>query len=53
MVRICFNRKNKTLRAVFCTKLVLKMLEENLKTYFSLHNMVSVKIGDPYIVAVV
>jgi 18S rRNA (adenine1779-N6/adenine1780-N6)-dimethyltransferase len=39
MVRICFNRKNKTLRAVFCTKLVLKMLEENLKTYFSLHNM--------------
>ena len=31
-----FNRKNKTLRAVLTTKSVLKLLEENRKTFLSL-----------------
>mmetsp|Transcript_8341 Transcript_8341/g.15322 ORF Transcript_8341/g.15322 Transcript_8341/m.15322 type:complete len:326 (+) Transcript_8341:484-1461(+) len=33
LVRICFNRKNKTLNALFTTKSVIGLLEENLKTY--------------------
>ncbi|CCI40663.1 unnamed protein product [Albugo candida] len=37
MIKIIFNRKNKTLRACFLTKPVLKMLEENYKTFCSLH----------------
>ena len=36
MVRLCFNRKNKTLRSVFTTKSVLSMLDENYRTYQSL-----------------
>jgi 18S rRNA (adenine1779-N6/adenine1780-N6)-dimethyltransferase len=39
LVRICFNRKNKTLRSVMCTKSVLGMLETNYKTFCSLNNM--------------
>jgi len=31
MCRLCFSRKNKTLRAVFTTRSVLRMLEENQK----------------------
>lgn len=38
MIKILFNRKNKTLNSVFMTKSVLKVLEENYKTYCSLHN---------------
>lgn len=38
MVKIVFNRKNKTLRAGFTTKSVLKVLEDNYKTYCALHN---------------
>lgn len=45
MVRICFSRKNKTLRAVFCTKFVLKMLEDNLRTFLSLKNE---PVPDPF-----
>lgn len=41
MVRLMFNRKNKTLRAVLCTKAVLTMLAENFKTHCSLNNVVS------------
>jgi len=37
-VRICFSRKNKTLRAVFNNKSVWDMLEKNYKTYCSLNN---------------
>nr|CCA14323.1 dimethyladenosine transferase putative [Albugo laibachii Nc14] len=37
MIKILFNRKNKTLRACFLTKPVLKMLEDNYKTFCSLH----------------
>ncbi|DAZ97711.1 TPA: hypothetical protein N0F65_009610 [Lagenidium giganteum] len=38
MIKIMFNRKNKTLHAVFTTKAVLKVLEENYNTYCSLNN---------------
>ncbi|KAL7689155.1 hypothetical protein Plhal304r1_c016g0057721 [Plasmopara halstedii] len=38
MIKIIFNRKNKTLRSCFVTKSVLKILEENYKTYCSLNN---------------
>ena len=38
LVRICFNRKNKTLRSVMMTKTVLGMLETNYRTYCSLNN---------------
>eukprot|EP00611_Tribonema_gayanum_P030350 TRINITY_DN840_c0_g1_i4.p1 TRINITY_DN840_c0_g1~~TRINITY_DN840_c0_g1_i4.p1 ORF type:complete len:356 (-),score=113.81 TRINITY_DN840_c0_g1_i4:215-1282(-) len=33
LVRLLFNRKNKTLHAVLCTKATLRLLEDNLKTY--------------------
>jgi 18S rRNA (adenine1779-N6/adenine1780-N6)-dimethyltransferase len=36
LVRLCFGRKNKTLNAIFNTKLVLKMLEDNLRTHCAL-----------------
>jgi 18S rRNA (adenine1779-N6/adenine1780-N6)-dimethyltransferase len=36
MIRLLFNRKNKTLRASMMTKSVLKLLEENRKTVLSL-----------------
>ena len=35
-IRLLFNRKNKTLRAVMTTKSVLKLLEENRSTVLSL-----------------
>jgi len=36
MIRLLFNRKNKTLRAVLTTKSVIKMLENNRKTVLAL-----------------
>ena len=36
MIRLLFNRKNKTLRSVLNTKATLKLLEENRKTFRSL-----------------
>lgn len=36
MIRLLFNRKNKTLRAVLTTKTVLKLLETNRQTVLSL-----------------
>mmetsp|Transcript_21676 Transcript_21676/g.30382 ORF Transcript_21676/g.30382 Transcript_21676/m.30382 type:complete len:350 (+) Transcript_21676:202-1251(+) len=36
MVRLLFNRKNKTLRSVLKTKPTIKMLEENRRTHLSL-----------------
>eukprot|EP00743_Colponemidia_sp_Colp-15_P001993 GILK01002166.1.p1 GENE.GILK01002166.1~~GILK01002166.1.p1 ORF type:complete len:312 (-),score=56.95 GILK01002166.1:249-1184(-) len=44
LVRICFNRKNKTLGAIFRTKSVIEMLEENFKTYCALNN---IPLADP------
>lgn len=38
MIKILFNRKNKTLHSCFTTKSVLSLLEENYKTYCSLNN---------------
>jgi hypothetical protein len=38
MIKIIFNRKNKTLHSCFVTKSVLKILEENYKTYCSLNS---------------
>jgi 18S rRNA (adenine1779-N6/adenine1780-N6)-dimethyltransferase len=37
MIRLLFNRKNKTLRSVLSTKAVFKLLEDNRKTVQALH----------------
>lgn len=39
MLRLCFNRKNKTLRSIFTTKSVLVLLEQNYKTFCALRNI--------------
>lgn len=39
LIRLLFNRKHKTLRAILTTKSVLQMLEENYKTHLSLNNL--------------
>ena len=39
LIRVAFNRKNKTLRAVFMNSLVLKMLEKNYKTHCAVNNI--------------
>lgn len=36
-IRLLFNRKNKTLRAVMTTKAIIKLLEDNRKTVQSLN----------------
>eukprot|EP00808_Paulinella_micropora_P031867 g74175.t1 len=36
LVRLCFTRKNKTLRAIFTGKKVLQLLEKNYRTFCSL-----------------
>lgn len=38
-MRLCFNRKNKTLSSIFKQNTVLKMIEDNYNTYCSLHNI--------------
>ena len=38
MIRLLFNRKNKTLRSVLCTKSTIKLLEENMRTHAALNN---------------
>eukprot|EP01083_Nonionella_stella_P003956 11386_1 len=38
MMRLCFTRKNKTIRAIFNNKHVLEMLEKNHRTFCSLEN---------------
>jgi len=43
LVRICFSRKNKTLRAVFNSKPILKMIASNYSTYCSINNVVPVE----------
>uniref|UniRef100_A0A7S3V6V6 rRNA adenine N(6)-methyltransferase n=1 Tax=Chaetoceros debilis TaxID=122233 RepID=A0A7S3V6V6_9STRA len=45
MIRLLFNRKNKTLRSVLKTKPTLKMLEENRRTHLSL-NQANGKVGN-------
>jgi len=41
LVRICFNRKNKTLGSIFKQKKLIQMIEKNLKTMRSLHTGVA------------
>ena len=36
LIKLCFNRKNKTLRAIFTTKNILGQLETSFKTYAAL-----------------
>lgn len=38
MIRLLFNRKNKTLRSVLTTKTIIQMLEKNMKTHRAMHN---------------
>ena len=38
LLRICFTRKNKTLRSSFLHKTVIRMIEANYKIFRSLHN---------------
>ena len=44
LVRLIFNRKHKTIRALMVTKTTLLMLEENYKTQLSLKNLI---VPDP------
>jgi 18S rRNA (adenine1779-N6/adenine1780-N6)-dimethyltransferase len=45
LIRLLFNRKHKTLHAILTTKAVLKLLEDNYKTHFSLNNL---PVPDPF-----
>ena len=40
MIRLCFQRKNKTLAAIFKNKKVIEMLQENYRTFCALNNKV-------------
>ncbi|CAM9331133.1 unnamed protein product, partial [Ectocarpus fasciculatus] len=39
LVRILFNRKHKTVRAIMTQKSILSVLEDNMRTYISLNNL--------------
>lgn len=39
LVRLCFNRKNKTIRAILTSKSVLSLLEKNYKTLHSIRSL--------------
>jgi len=39
MIRLCFSRKNKTLGAIFKQESLIKLLEQNYKTYRTLNQM--------------
>ena len=45
LVRILFNRKNKTIRAIMTQKTIVDVLEGNMRTYLSLNNL---PIPDPF-----
>ena len=46
LIRLLFNRKNKTLHPLLTTKSVIKVLEENYKTFLSLNNMTGQVVPD-------
>lgn len=46
LVRICFNRKNKTLGSLFKQKRVLELLEKNYKTMQSLQTVQDAEMGE-------
>lgn len=48
-IRLVFNRKNKTLRAVLTTKSVIKLLEDNRKTMQSLNSEMAVDGAKPVV----
>jgi len=39
LVRLCFNRKNKTLSAIFRASAVIKLLEDNFRTYCAMNDI--------------
>jgi len=39
LLRLCFTRKNKTLRAIFLQKNIVKLLEDNHNLYCSMNNL--------------
>lgn len=45
MVRLCFNRKNKTLAAIFRRKTVCQLVGDNFKTFCSLNSKVQ-RVGE-------
>jgi 18S rRNA (adenine1779-N6/adenine1780-N6)-dimethyltransferase len=45
LVRILFNRKHKTVRAIMTQKSILSVLEDNMRTYISLNNLM---LPDPF-----
>ena len=45
LIRLLFNRKHKTIRAILTTKSVLDVMEDNYKTNFSLNSM---PLPDPF-----
>lgn len=47
LIRICFNRKNKTLGSIFRQKSVLSLLEKNYKTLQALQLSMKVSMEDP------
>lgn len=46
LVRLLFNRKNKTLRSVLMTKLNMKLLDQNRSTYMSLNDQNNINDTD-------
>jgi len=46
LLRLCFSRKNKTLSAIFKQDGVIKLLEDNYKTFCSLHQIL---ISDTFV----
>jgi len=45
LIRLCFNRKNKTLGAIFRTKSVLKLIADNLRTQRALGGGTGAEVG--------
>ena len=46
LVRLCFNRKNKTLGAIFRQKSMLRLIADNLKTHRALAGGASMEVDD-------
>eukprot|EP00540_Astrosyne_radiata_P020513 CAMPEP_0116868534 /NCGR_PEP_ID=MMETSP0418-20121206/27249_1 /TAXON_ID=1158023 /ORGANISM="Astrosyne radiata, Strain 13vi08-1A" /LENGTH=333 /DNA_ID=CAMNT_0004504513 /DNA_START=90 /DNA_END=1091 /DNA_ORIENTATION=+ len=51
MIRLLFNRKNKTLRSVLMTKPTLKLLETNYKTHLSLKGTSTMEVDENMTIA--
>jgi 18S rRNA (adenine1779-N6/adenine1780-N6)-dimethyltransferase len=53
MTRIIFSRPNKTVRATFQAKGVMKMLEDNRSTWLSLQEKVGSFFSDPRLISMI